>query len=56
MSWSEPFEQTWSEPVDDVRQRLGPMVPSFSLREVALTMGSFLLTMVALVGVLELYG
>ncbi|HKJ59765.1 MAG TPA: hypothetical protein VKA37_11075 [Halobacteriales archaeon] len=56
MSWEKPFQQTWSEPVDDVKQRFGPMVPSFLLREVALMMGLFLLTMISIVGVLELYG
>lgn len=53
MTWKDPFEQNWPEPVDDLRQRFGIDLPSFTRREIAVFTGVLLAVMALVVGVLE---
>lgn len=55
MSLDEPFQQNWSEPVDDIRQRFGRLEPSFSPRDVGVWTGVFLVCMTIVVGILEIF-
>lgn len=55
MSWKEPFDQRWPEPVDDLRSRFGRLAPSFSPKEMAILFGLFLVLMAAVVSLLELF-
>lgn len=55
MSWEEPFQQNWAEPVEDVSHRFRQLVPTFTFLEVAMMMGAFFFIMLIVVVVLELY-
>lgn len=53
MPGEEPFRERWPEPADDLRDRFGRLLPSFSSRELATLLGRFLVVMVAVVVALE---
>lgn len=53
MSWKDPFERQWPDPVDDLRQRFGIDLPSFMPHEIAMFTGVLLVTLALVVLVLE---
>lgn len=53
MAREETFREGWPDPADDLRDRFGRLLPSFSTQEVAALLGRFLVVMVAVVAALE---